>query len=89
MADFLEVYKKQEAVEVSEIKNDAEAIKDTPYQGALPSGVSGPDFSHENAAAWKLLKEELSEEDYKSLREAVVAKVGEFKEVEPEMDDES
>lgn len=89
MADFLEVYKKQEEAEVSEIENDAEAIKDTPYQGALPSGVPGIDMSHENAAAWKLLEEELSSDEYEALRLAVTKKVGKFKEVEPEMDDES
>lgn len=89
MAEFIDVYKKQDSAEVSETFIDAEAIKDTPVQGALPSGVAAPglDFAHQNAEAWRLLSEELSEEDYESLRQAVIEKVGEFEEVEPELEE--
>jgi len=86
MTDFIDVYKKQPGAEIPELEIDAEAIKDTPFQGPLPSGLYAPDldFAHQNAAAWRLLKEQMSEEEYSQLRDDVVDKVGEFVEVEPE-----
>lgn len=86
MTDFIDVYKKQPEAEIPELEIDAEAIKDTPFQGSLPSGLYAPDleFAHQNAAAWRLLRGKMSEEEYSKLRDDVVDKVGEFVEVEPE-----
>lgn len=91
MSEFIDVYKKQPSAEVSEVEIDAEAIKDTPFQGALPSGVYGPGlkFAHQNAAAWRLLQEQMSEEEYAELRQSVSDIVGKFEEIEPEIEDES
>lgn len=91
MSEFIDVYKKQPSAEVSEMEIDAEAIKDTPFQGALPSGVYGPGlkFAHQNAAAWRLLQEQMSEKEYAELRKAVSDKIGEFEKIEPEVEEES
>jgi hypothetical protein len=92
MTESLNVYDGPEEPKMSTADLDADAIKDTPYQGALPSAErsSGINFSHQNAAAWKILSETLSEDEYDNLKNSVVERVGEFEEIMPEVveDDE-
>jgi hypothetical protein len=86
MADMLDVYGGPPEPEMSCAELDADAIRDTPYQGALRAAehTSGICFSHENADAWKLLRAQMSPEAYEALRNSVVERVGEFEEKTPE-----
>ena len=86
MTEMLDAYARPEEP-ISNAALDADGIKDTPYQGALPSAerTGGIRFFHENAAAWELLKSELSESEYDELFNAVVEKVGEFEQKTPEV----
>jgi hypothetical protein len=89
MAELIEAYAGPQEPAMSNAELDADAIKDTPYQGALPAAEhsSGIRFSHENADAWKLLLTQMSSEEYEALRNAVIEKVGEFEEKTPQAGD--
>lgn len=80
MPDMLDVFGGRGEPELSIAHLDADAIRDTPYQGPLPTGEhsSGIRFCHENADAWAVLAEELPEDEYQALWDAVEQKVGPF-----------
>ena len=91
MANMIDAYAGPEEPKLTNAQIDADSIKDTPYQGALPAAEhsSGIRFSHENADAWKILSSEMSPEEYESLRSAVIDKVGKFEEKTPEAGDDN
>ena len=86
MADMLDVHGGPPEPEMSRAELDADAIRQIPYQGALWAAehTSGIRFSHENADAWKLLRAQMSPEEYEALRISVIEKVGDFEEKTPE-----
>jgi|AntAceMinimDraft_5_1070358.scaffolds.fasta_scaffold01034_5 hypothetical protein len=89
MTKMIEVFAGPKEIEISNAQLDAEAIKDTPYQGALPSAerTSGIKFAHENSAAWALLSNSIAQEEYLALKNAVAERVGIFQEKTPELEE--